>query len=163
MPPSLALFAALLLAPLAAHTETVEVVQSGKAVNLFPTDPGSACETKDAKLFLKGDGLTFFAKAKLGGQFTLKARLAIERAGGVNPTLIFNGVDNFAFDGGRILPDGLHVFAPLMRKQAPWNSKAPASVAARDRCAVREAKQGLTRRGDADPFSIRGHVRTATQ
>jgi hypothetical protein len=119
MPPSLALFAALLLAPLsthAAHAETVEVVQSGKAVNLFPTDPGYVFETKDAQLFLKGDGLTFFAKAKLGGQFTLKARLAIEKAGGVKPALIFNGVDNFTFDGGRILLDGLHVFAPPMRK-----------------------------------------------
>ena len=133
MTPSLALFAALLLAPLsthAAHAATVEVVQSGKAVNLFPTDPGYVFETKDAQLLLKGDGLTFFAKAKLGGQFTLKARLAIEKADGMKPALIFNGVDNFAFDGGRILLDGLHVFAPPMRKQVPWNSKAPASVAA---------------------------------
>jgi hypothetical protein len=65
MPPSLALFAALLLAPLAAHTthaETVEVVQSGKAVNLFPTDPGYVFETKDAELFLKGEGLFFSPK-----------------------------------------------------------------------------------------------------
>ena len=85
MTPSLALFAALLLAPLsthAAHAATVEVVQSGKAVNLFPTDPGYVFETKDAQLFLKGDGLTFFAKAKLSGQFTLKARMTIEKADG---------------------------------------------------------------------------------
>ena len=126
------------------HAETVEVVQSGKAVNLFPPDPGYVFETKDGQLLLKGEDLTFFVKAKLGAEFTLKARLAIEKADGVKPALIFNGVDIFAFDGGKILLDGVNVFGPPRRKQVPWNSKAPASVAAGEAFAleIRRWKSG---------------------
>ncbi len=113
----------------AVSAQSVTIVKAGKAVNLFPPDPGYVFETKDGQLLLKGEGLTFFVKARLDGEFTLKARMAIEKAGGVKPAIIFNGVNSFAFDGGNIGLEGL-LFGPVLRKQVQWNSHAPASVAA---------------------------------
>jgi hypothetical protein len=126
---TLTLLTALLLAPLALlRAATLEVVQSGKAVNLVPPDPGYAFETIHGKLVLKGTDMTFFVAARLGDQFKATIRMAIQPGGKSKPAVILNGVNVVTFDGGRIALDGLNLFQRIMGRQIPWKPTAPAAV-----------------------------------
>jgi hypothetical protein len=109
---------------------TVEVVREGKALNLLSPDPGYVFQTVEGALALRRQETTFFIKAKLGTAFTVRVRMALPEARGAKPALVFDGVNSLAFEGGQIRLDGLALFGPLLRKQIPWNPKAPASVAA---------------------------------
>ena len=127
---TLPLLTALLLATQATlHSATVEVIHSGKVVNLAPPDPGYVFETIDGNLSLKGTDMTFFVSARLGDQFKATIRMAIEHGGKAKPAVILNGVNSVWFDGDRIALDGLNFFQRVMRREIPWKPTAPAAVA----------------------------------
>jgi hypothetical protein len=107
---------------------TVEVIKSGKVVNLAPPDPGYVFETIDGNLSLKGTDMTFFVSARLGDQFKATIRMAIENGGKSKPAVILNGVNVVSFDGNRVGLDGLNLFERVMGRQIPWKPTAPASV-----------------------------------
>lgn len=126
---TLPLLTALLLVTQATlHAATVEVIQSGKVVNLVPPDPGYVFETIDGNLSLKGSDMTFFVSARLGDQFKATIRMAIEHGGKAKPAVILNGVNSVWFDGDRIALDGLNFFQRVMRREIPWKPTAPAAV-----------------------------------
>lgn len=112
-----------------AGAETLELVSTGQAKLLVPPDPGYEFRTEDGRLILRGEEMTFFGKARLGGTFTLKARMALPPGDGARPALVFNGVNFLVFDGGRVRVEGVNLFSPVIARQVPLDSQLPPAVA----------------------------------
>ncbi|NCA17226.1 MAG: hypothetical protein EBS90_09310 [Betaproteobacteria bacterium] len=122
--------------------ETLEVISGGQAKLLVPPDPGTAnftqvaggggyeFQTTDGKLQLRGEGMTFFVKAKLGGNFTLKARLALPPGEGPRPAVVFNGVNSLIFEAEKARVEGVNLFFPILASQVPWDPRLASAVAA---------------------------------
>jgi len=153
MPRCRIFFAMILVVPLAwivlalagvgqALAENLEVITAGQAKLLVPPDPGTAnftqvaggggyeFRTTDGKLQLRGEGMTFFVKAKLGGNFTLKARLALPPGEGPRPAVVFNGVNSLIFEAEKARVEGVNLFFPILASQVPWDPRLASAVAA---------------------------------
>lgn len=124
-----------------AGAETLEVVTAGKAKLLAPPDPGTPgfaevagqggyeFRTMDGRLQLRGEGMTFFVKARLGKNFSVKARLALPPGKGPRPAVVFNGVNSLTFEGATMQVAGVNLFAPLISGQVKWDRQIPAPIA----------------------------------
>lgn len=120
---------------------TLDVIRDGRAILLAPPDPGTPnfaqttggggyeFQTIDGQLRLRGEGMTFFVKANLGGNFTLKARLALPPGGGPRPSLLFNGVNSLTFDGEKARVEGVNLFFPILSGKVPWDPQLPPALA----------------------------------
>jgi hypothetical protein len=100
MKPTLTLLTALLLAPLAAlHAAELDIIREGKVINLVHPEPGHAYASKNGAVEVRDPRKVFAMDAKLGVEFTVKARMRIDHALKSAAAVVFDEKDMFLFGG----------------------------------------------------------------
>ena len=125
MKPTIALFAACLLAPLASlHAASLDIVRDGKVINLVHPEPGHAYASKSGAVEVRDPRKVFAMDAKLGAEFTVKARMRIDNAQKSAAAVVFDEKDLFLF-GGSV---GKMMFQSARFKGAKLDRPAPPVV-----------------------------------
>ena len=96
----LPLLATLLLTSLnALHAASLDIVRDGKVINLVHPEPGHVYQSKAGAVEVRDPRKIFALDAKLGNEFTVRARMRIENAKLSAAALVFDGQDLFLFGG----------------------------------------------------------------
>jgi hypothetical protein len=97
---ALALLPVLLVTPLTAlHAASLDIVRDGKVINLVHPEPGHPYPNKNGAVEVRDPRKVFSLDAKLGNEFTVKARLRIENAKVSAAAVVFDERDLFLFGG----------------------------------------------------------------
>jgi hypothetical protein len=100
MKPTLTLLTALLLAPLAAlNAGELDIVREGKVINVVHPEPGHSYASKNGAVEVRDPRKVFAIDAKIGAEFTVKARMRIENAQKSAAAVVFDEKDMFLFGG----------------------------------------------------------------
>ena len=92
----------MVFAVMSVHAAELEIVKEGRALQLLHPDPAFEVSSDGGCVILTDPKETFVVNARPGDQFTLKIRMAIEKAEGSAASLVLNhGADssNFIFSG----------------------------------------------------------------
>jgi len=114
--------AALLVAPLAAvRASELDIVRDGKVVNLVHPEPAHAYASKDGAVEVRDPRKVFAIDAKLGAEFTMKARMRIERAEKSAAAVVFDEKDMFLFGGsaGKMMLQSARFKGVKLDRRAP--------------------------------------------
>jgi hypothetical protein len=122
---TLTLLAALLLAPLAAlNAAELEIVREGKVINLVHPEPGHAYASKNGAVEVRDPRKVFAMDAKLGAEFTVRARMRIDNAQKSAAAVVFDEKDMFLFGGSA----GKMLFQSARFKGVKLDRPAPQAV-----------------------------------
>jgi hypothetical protein len=92
--------AVLLLAPSASlDAADLNIVREGKVINLVHPEPGNSYASKNGAVEVRDPRKVFAMDAKLGTEFTVKARISIENALQSAAAVVFDEKDLFLFGG----------------------------------------------------------------
>jgi hypothetical protein len=93
-------FAALLFGSLAkSHAAELDIIRDGKVINLVHPEPGHAYASKNGTAEVRDSRKIFAMDAKLGAEFTVKARMRIDNAEKSAAAVVFDEKDMFLFGG----------------------------------------------------------------
>ena len=102
---------------------TLEIVKNGEAHHLLHPDPGFEIVSQGSSVLLKDPRQTFLVNARPGDQFTLKIRMALEKADKSAAALVLGSKElssHFLFAGSHgnfMRPGGSHFFLPKSSRQ----------------------------------------------